>query len=97
MDNPAKERKEKLRQEKQRSDIPWIYETQDHGKLKRNADPTKNLAIFILQEQMVETKGWKKLAEIGDQDICKVYWIQRKTPKYLIAGRNKLTSKRYTR
>lgn len=46
---------------------------------------------------MVETKVWKKLADIGDQDICKVYGIQRTTPQYLLAERNELAGKRYTR
>ena len=42
------------------SEIPRQYNEKDSGWLKCNTDPKKTSSIFVLQEQMVETRAWEK-------------------------------------
>ena len=40
------------------SEIPKQYVDDDYEWLKCNTDPRKTASIFVVQEQMVETKAW---------------------------------------
>ena len=52
-----------LREKQLQSEIPKLYSEDDFGWLKCNTDPRKTSSIFALQEQMIETKAWKKIRE----------------------------------
>ena len=59
----------------------WDLKKEDHDWLKCNTDPRKIASIFSLQEQMIETKAWKKMRGLVDQDKC----------QHLLAGQHLLT------
>ena len=58
----AKEdRSRKFAEKKMQSEITSGYTNEDYGWLKCNTDPKKTAAIFSMQEQMAETRAWKKI------------------------------------
>ena len=63
---------ESLKAMKLQSEIPLIYDEEDYGWLKRNADLRKTASIFSLKEQMVERRAWKKLRGLIDDEMCRV-------------------------
>ena len=71
------------------------YEAGDHGLLKRHTD--KKNSSYSLQEQMVETKAWKKLRGIEDQIRSRLSKTQTETVENLLARYNRLAGKEYTR
>jgi hypothetical protein len=50
------------------SEIPAAFEKEDRGWLKWNTDSRKTASIFTLQEHMVETKTWKEMRGLVDQN-----------------------------
>ena len=73
------------------------FEKDDHDWLKCNTDPGKTASIFAMQEQMVETKVWKKLRGLVDQDKCRLCGEFRETVQHLLAGCKKLAGSEYVR
>ena len=67
----CKNKMESLQTKKLKSQIPLQYDEEDYGRLKRNTDPRKTVSIFSLQAQMVETKVWKKLRGLMDDEMCR--------------------------
>jgi hypothetical protein len=54
---------ETFREKRLQSEIPMGFDKNDHGWLKCYTDPRKTASIFTLQEQMIETKAWKKMED----------------------------------
>ena len=54
-------KQQSLGEKQLQSEIPKLYGEDDFGWLKCNTDPRKTSSIFALQEQMIETKAWKKI------------------------------------
>ena len=65
--------------------------------MKCNTDPPKKASIFILQEQMIETKAWKKMKGLTDQDKCRLCGECKETVQHLLAGRKKLAGSEYVK
>ena len=53
---------------------------EDSGWLKcNNTDPRKTSSIFALQEQMIETRAWKKIRGLVECDKCRFCGEHRET------------------
>ena len=55
------------------SEIPKQYSEKDSSWLKCNTDLTETPSVFVLLEQMIETRAWKKiraLVECGKCMLC---------------------------
>ena len=81
---------ESLKAKKLQSEIQLKYDEEDYGWLKRNTDPRKTASVFSLQQQMVETRAWKKLRGLIDDEMCRVYGETKETVQHLLAGCKKL-------
>ena len=92
-----KNKKESFKNKTLQSEIPSKYEDGDYEWLKSNTDPRKTAAIFTLQEQMVETKAWKKLRGLTQDDNCRLCGVQRETVQHLLSGCKKLAGSEYVR
>ena len=88
---------ESLTQKRMQSEIPLGFDKDDHDWLKCNTDPRKTASIFTLQEQMIETKAWKKLRGLADEDKCRLCGAFRETVQHLLAGCKKLAGSEYVR
>ena len=64
---------ESLAEKRMQSEIPLGLDKDDHDWLKCNTDSRKTASIFTLQEQMIETKAWKKLRGLADEDKCRLW------------------------
>ena len=53
-------KQQSLNEKELQSEIPKQYGDEDYGWLKCNTDPRKTSSIFALQEQMIETRTWKR-------------------------------------
>ena len=82
----CKNKMESLKAKKLQSEIPLKSEEEDNGWLKRNTEPIKIASIFSLQEQLVETRAWKKLRRLIDDEMCRVCGKTKKTVQHLLAG-----------
>ena len=88
---------ESLTEKRMQSEIPLGFDKEDHDWLKCNTDPRKTASIFTLQEQMIETKAWKKLRGLVDEDKCRLCGAFRETVQHLLAGCKKLAGSEYVR
>ena len=79
------------------SEIPLGFDKGDYGWLRCNSDPRKTASIFSLQEQMVETRSWKKLRGLISEDCCRLCGEYRETVQHLLAGCQKLAGSEYVR
>ena len=84
-------------EKKMQSEIPSGYTEEDHGWLKCNTDPRKTAAIFTMQEQMVETRVWKKIRGIGEVESCRLCGEQRETVHHLLSGCKIIAGTEYVR
>ena len=60
------------------SEIPSKYDEADYEWLKCNTDPRKTASVFALQEQMVESRAWKKIRGLIEDDNCRLCGEHRK-------------------
>ena len=88
---------ESLTEKRMQSEIPLGFDKGDHDWLKCNTDARKTASIFTLQEQMIETKAWKKLRGLADEDKCRLCGAFRETVQHLLAGCKKLAGSEYVR
>ena len=70
---------ESFREKRLQRETPMGFEKDDYGWLKCNTDPRKIASIFFIQEQMIETKAWKKMKELVNQDKCSLCGEFRET------------------
>ena len=64
-------KKQSLAEKELQSEIPKQYGEDDFGRLKCKIDSRKTSTIFVLQEQMIETRAWKKIRGLVDDDKCR--------------------------
>ena len=88
-------KQQSLREKQLQSEIPKLYGEDDFGWLKCNTDPRKTSSIFALQEQMIETKAWKKIRGLVDDDSCQLCGEHRETVQHLLSGCKKLAEMEY--
>ena len=88
---------ENLKAKKLQSEIPLICDAKDHGWRERNTDLRETASIFSLQEQIVETRAWKKLRELTDDETCRLCGETKETVQHLLAGCKKLPGTEYVR
>ena len=88
-------KQQSLREKQLQSEIPKLYGEDDFGWLKCNTDPRKTSSIFALQEQMIETKAWKKIRGLVDDDSCQLCGEHRETVQHLLSGCKKLAGMEY--
>ena len=67
------------------SEIPSKYDEADYEWLKCNTDPRKTASIFALQEQMVESRAWKKIRGLIEDDKCRLCGEYRETIQHLLS------------
>ena len=60
IEGQKKNKQQSLAEKELQRKIPKQYSEEDSGWLKCNTDFRKTSSIFVLQEQMVETRAWKK-------------------------------------
>ena len=84
-------------EKKMQSKIPAGYTKVDYGWLNCSTDPRKTAAIFSMQEQMVETRAWKKLRGMGETDVCRLCGEAKETVQHLLSGCKKLAATEYLR
>ena len=88
-------KQQSLGEKQLQSEIPKLYGEDDFGWLKCNTDPRKTSSIFALQEQMIETKAWKKIRGLVDDDSCRLCGEHRETVQHLLSGCKKLAGTEY--
>ena len=88
---------EALKEKKMQSEIPSKFDREDCQWLKCNTEPRKTASIFALQEQMIETKAWKKMRGLVDDDKCRLCGEFRETVQHLLAGCKMLAGTEYLR
>ena len=90
-------KKRSFAEKRLQSEVPSQYEEEDYGWLKCNTDPRKTASIFALQEQMIETRAWKKIRGLIAEDMCRLCGEQRETVQHLLSGCKKLAGTEYLR
>ena len=61
------------------------FDDDEYRWLQCNTDPRKTSAIFNLQEQIIETIGWKKMRGMTDQEQCRLCEKFKVTVQHLLA------------
>ena len=79
------------------SEIPKQYVADDYEWLKCNTNPRKTASIFSVQEQMVETKAWKLIRGLVNEDKCRLCGDLRETVQHLLSGCKKLAGSAYVK
>ena len=90
-------RKRRFAERALQSEIPSKYDEADYEWLKCNTDPRKTASIFALQEQMVESRAWKKIRGLIEDDKCKLCGEHRETIQHLFSGCKKLAGSEYVK
>jgi hypothetical protein len=62
-----------------------------------NTDRRKAASIFNLQEQMVETRAWKKMRGLIENDKSRLREEYKETVQHLLAGCQKISKTEYVR
>ena len=76
-------KQQSLAEKELQSEIPKHYSEEDSGWLKCNNDPRKTSSIFASQEQMIETRAWKKIRGLVECDKCRLCGEHRETVHHL--------------
>ena len=92
-----KNKSKSFKEKKLQSEIPSGYEKTDFEWLKCNTDPRKTASIFSMQEQMVETRAWKRIRGLIDNDMCRLCGEHRETLQHLLSGCKKLAGSEYVK
>ena len=79
------------------SEIPKQYVDDDYEWLKCNTNPRKTASIFVVQEQMVETKAWKLIRGLVNEDKCRLCGDSTETVQHLLVGGKKLAGSEYVK
>ena len=95
-----KKRKEKQRDEdlikKKQQGQSWeMLQKEDYVWMKSNINPVKTSAIINMQEQMVETKSWKKKRNLIEDSKCRMCGEWEETVQHVIGGCTPLAGKEY--
>ena len=79
----------------QQSQLYRSQEKECHVWLTQNINPGKTAALMIILEQMVETRAWKKVRGLIDENSCRVCNQYPETVENLAAGCAKLANTEY--
>ena len=91
-----KSRKETYLEKKMQSDIYEQLDERSHQWLKCNIDPRKVSAIINMQEQMVETRAWKRNRGIAvESDKCRLCGKFVEGVMHLVSGCTYLAPREY--
>ena len=83
IEGQKRNKQQSLAEKELQSEILKQYSEEDSGWLKCNPDSRKTSSIFVLQEQMVETRAWKKIRELVECDKRRLCGEHRKTVHHL--------------
>ena len=97
IEGQKRNKQQSLAEKELQSEIPKQYSEEDSGWLKCNTDPRKTSSIFMLQEQMVETRTWKKIRGLVECDKCRLCGEHRETVHHLLPGCKKLAGTGYVK
>ena len=97
IEGQKRNKQQSLAEKELQSEIPKQYSEEDSGWLKCNTDPRKTSSIFMLQEQMVETRAWKKIRGLVECDKCRLCGEHRETVHHLLSGCKKLAGTEYVK
>ena len=86
-------KQQSLAEKELQSEIPKQYSKEDSGWLKCNIDPRKASSIFALQEQMIETRAWRKIRELVQCDKCRLCGKHRETVHHLSGCKKQVGTK----
>ena len=87
-------KQQSLAEKELQSEIPKQYSGKDSGWFKCNTDPRKRSSKFALQEQMIETRAWKKirgLMKFDKRRLCSRHVC------HLLSGYKKLLGTEYVK
>ena len=79
-------RKRSFAEKTLQSKIPSKNDEADYEWLKCNTDLRKTASIFALQEQMVESKAWKKIRGPIEDNKCRLCGEYREKTQHLLSG-----------
>ena len=95
-DERRKTRKEEYAEKKMQSDIYKGLDKSCHQWMKCNIDPKKVSAIINMQEQMVETRAWKRNRGLAvETDKCRLCGDAVEGVMHLVAGCKMLAAREY--
>ena len=83
-------RKESFKEKELQSEITSKFKKEDYRWLEGDSDPRKMVGIFNMQEQMVETRVWKKMRGISDIYNYRLCGERKETVQHLLARCKKL-------
>ena len=90
-----KQREEDLIKKKQQGQSWEMLKKEDYIWMKSNINPMKTSAIINMQEQMVETKSWKKKRNLIEDNRCRMCGEWEETVQHLTGGCTPLAGKEY--
>ena len=90
-------KQQSLAEKELQSEIPKQYSGKDSDWFKCNTDPRKRSSKFALQEQMIETRAWKKIRGLMKFDKRRLCSRHRKTVCHLLSGYKKLLGTEYVK
>ena len=79
----------------QQSQLYRSQEKECHVWLTQNLNPGKTAAVMTMLEQMLETRAWKKVRGLIDDNSCRVCNQYPETVEHLVAGCTKLANTEY--
>ena len=79
IEGQKRNKQQSLADKELQSEIPKHYSEEHSGWLKCNTDPRKTSSKFALQEQIIETRAWKKIRGLVECDKCRLCGEQRET------------------
>jgi hypothetical protein len=94
-ENREAKRKEDYEKKPMQAEIYKQLNNEKHLWLDTNIDPQKVSAIINMQEQMVETKSWKKLRGLEASAKCRLCGEMDETVVHLLSGCTVLAGKEY--
>ena len=97
IEGQKRNKQQSLAEKELQSEILKQYNEEDSGWLKCNTDSRKTSSIFVLQEQMVETRAWKKIRELVECDKRRFRGEHRETVHHLLSGCKKLAGTKYVK
>ena len=97
IEGQKRNKQQSLAEKELQSEIPKQYSEEDSGWLKCNTDPRKTSSIFVLQEQIVKTRAWKKIRGLVECDKCRLCGEHRETVHHLLSGCKKLAGTEYVK
>ena len=90
-------KQQSLAEKELQSEIPKQYGEDNFWWLKCNTSPRNTSSIFALQEQMIETRAWKKIRGLVDNDKYRLCREHRETVQHLLPGCKELAGSEYVK